>query len=158
ENTLLKWKKKGYAGVSASTTMRHRIDTEIALITKVERGDSTAKAETGKPDPAWNKTIDVPSVFPNIKPVKLEGLEAFAEKRSPKVMESDSQIGKLQKAKLRLALHELEKILAVIAEGDPRVPYDIMMERILNTTKSTVTTALELTDGNDSRRAWLEIG
>ncbi len=122
------------------------------------RPASVAKAGAGKPDPAWNKEGEAPTAFPDIKPVGLDQLKEFAAGHVPQVLESDSPLRKLQKAKLRVTMTELEFDRQFIVIGDPKTGYEVTLNRSLQAAREAVATALELSDRPGDQRAWLEFG
>jgi hypothetical protein len=121
-------------------------------------GQDKKPAEGGKPDPAWNKEDEVPSAFPNIKPLGPKEIKEFAAKRVPPVLESDSEVTKLLKAKLRVTLKELEWGLYFASIGGSKVPHDAHLAEILKAVQNAVATGLELANGLEDRRAWLDFG
>jgi RNA polymerase sigma factor (sigma-70 family) len=120
------------------------------------KSEPTAKAETGKPDPPWNK--EAQTAFPDIKPIGLDELKKFAEKHVPPVQESDSPLRKLQKAKLRTAMEELRLTSEFMQIGDPKATYESIMDVIQQVVREAVATGVELSDRREDRQAWLEFG
>jgi len=103
----------------------------------------------------------VPSAFPDIKPLKPEDVEAFAAKRVPPVLESDSVEKKILKAKLRVALNQIANEFASLHmthTGPPPPPYEATTPELLRSVREAVATALLLVDRPEDRRAWLEFG
>jgi RNA polymerase sigma factor (sigma-70 family) len=118
--------------------------------------DPAAKAEAGKPEPVWNE--DGKTAFPNIKRIGPDEAKAFAEKHVPPVLESDSVLRKLQKAKLRAAMNELVGERQFLSMGDPKLPSELMIPSILQAAREAVATGVELSDRREDQHAWLEFG
>jgi len=117
-----------------------------------------AKADAGKPDPAWNKAGEVPTAFPDIKPITLDEIKAFTAKHVPTVEVSDPPLRKLQKAKLRTAMEELASEIQFRQIGDPRSPFEITLIAIPQVAREAIATGVELSDRREDQRAWLEFG
>jgi hypothetical protein len=101
-----------------------------------------------------------PTAFPAVKPYGLKEVIEFA-KRVPPVLESDSPLRKLQKAKLQAALNEVvsEMTYRLGPElGNPSTPREVTIPQFFKAVNEAVATALELSDRPEDRRAWLEFG
>ncbi len=141
------------------------IGTGVLVAVGQDKGPATggkpqpaAKTQPGKPDPAWNKADDVPTAFPDIKPMEPKEVAEFAKKWTPTVLEGDRLEQKLRKIKLRTLLQSLViefnlRETGVIGREAPE-----QLLRIGELTKETVSTALELNERPESRKTWLEFG
>jgi hypothetical protein len=154
-------------------------------------GQDKKPAETGKPDPVWDKDpewfdrtrwskdyLDMlklreedparpklppgwgrvrPTAFPDIGPVGPKELWVFVDKRVPPVLASDPPLRKLQKVKLRAAMDELICLGSFrYGVGDPQVPFEHMAATMVQVAREAVAVGLELAEGPEDRRAWLE--
>jgi hypothetical protein len=147
-------------------------------------GQEKKPAEAGKPDPEWawpkanrqqvpeglrkereeararfeksSKEAVQPTQFLDIKPLHSEDIKAFIDKRVPPVLDSDSPLRKLQKAKLRASLEELAYLVRFMDFGDNRRPFETTLSLIAQVAREVATTGVELADRPEDRRAWLE--
>jgi hypothetical protein len=107
-----------------------------------------------KPPPGWGHVL--PTAFPDVGPVGPKELAEFTARRTPRVLDSDPPLRRLQKAKLQAAWayvvlqHEFRFI------GDPKVPYETTVASLFDVARKAVAAGLELAEVAEDPRAWLE--
>jgi RNA polymerase sigma factor (sigma-70 family) len=126
------------------------------------------RAEAGKPDPAWNKADEVPSVFPELKfrvaPNALldtDEIVRFTEAEQVQVLVTEPPLTKLAKARLNTVLRAIAFNLRIIRDGGIPRPFGVegmhhLADQIGRDGQQAVAAAFEVYDRREDRRRWLE--
>ena len=110
-----------------------------------------------RPKPPTDRDRVRPTAFPDVKPVGPKELREFVDKRVSPVLETDPPLRKLLKAKLRTATDELLFLGSLrYGAGDPREPFEHTAAAMVQAVREAVAVAVELAEGPEDRRAWLE--